>query len=127
MKRITLGLLLLLAVGAVWGGACARESGSHTVNLSVLARTLYGAGSGGVVKISQGDTVALRVNADEPMEVFLHGYDVEARVRPGEASTLQFTANLLGHYPLMIHSLGDEGSGRRVEILLGYVDVLPRK
>lgn len=62
------------------------------------------------------------------MEIFLHSYDVEVSLSPGSPGALQFTASTPGRFPLMIHSLEDEaGNHKRAEILLGLVEVSPRK
>lgn len=129
MKRIWLGFTLPIIALMLVGSACGRDKGpaTHSVNLSVLAQTLYGAGPDKIVRFKQGDIITIHITADEPMELFLHGYDVETRVKPGATGTLQFTANIPGRHALMLHALGDdEGSHKKVEILLGVVDVLPR-
>ncbi|MBI4296268.1 MAG: hypothetical protein HY667_04030 [Chloroflexi bacterium] len=127
MKLITVGLLVIFAVLELFG--CGKGNGSavHNVNLSIVSQTLYGARPDKIIPFKQDDRVVIRITADEPMVVFLHGYDVESRVEPGETSTLQFTADVLGRFALMIHSLGQGASEERAEILLGLVDILPRK
>lgn len=129
MKRIGIGLLIILAVVGLLGWACGKGTGSgvHNVNLSIVSQALYGARPDKVIPFKQGEKVTINITADEPMEIFLHGYDVEASVKPGTTSTLQFTADVLGRFVLMIHSLGEGDGEKRVEILLGLVDVLPRK
>lgn len=128
MKRVWLGLLLLAGAIALswwfWGGGGSPEA--RTVNLSVVNQTLYGAGPDGLIRVKEGDTVTIHLTCDEPMEVFLHGYDLETPLKPGAPSTIEFTANILGRFPLMIHSLGEGQEERKTEILLGLVDVLPR-
>lgn len=126
MKLITVGLLIIFA--AVGLSGCGKGSGSavHSVSLSIVSQTLYGARPDKMIQFKQGEKVTIRITADEPMKIFLHGYDVEIRVKPGETSALQFSADVLGRFPLMIHSLGED-EGSHVEILLGLVDVVPSK
>ena len=127
MKRAGIGLLVILSVMGLMGLACGRTiSGVHNANLSIMSQTLYGARADKVIPFKKGEKVTINITADEPMIVFLHGYQVETTVKPGETSTLQFTADVLGRFPLMIHSLG-EAKGSHVEILLGLVDILPGK
>ncbi|MBI4302045.1 MAG: hypothetical protein HY664_05525 [Chloroflexi bacterium] len=133
MRRIWLGLgILVVMIGLSWL-AFGRNEGieARTVKLSVVAQTLYGSGSGGVIKVKQDETITMYISVDESMEIFLHGYDVETRVQPGSPGTIRFTANIPGRHALMIHSLGSDGGShegeRKAEILLGLVDVLPRK
>ena len=129
MKRIEILLVVILAMVGLLGWACGRgtSSGVHNINLSIVSQTLYGARPDKIIPFKQGEKVTISITADEPMELFLHGYDVEVMVKPGETSTLQFTTDVLGRFPLMIHSLGEGEEKQRVEILLGLVDVLPRK
>ena len=129
MKRIGIGLLVVLAVVGLMGWACGKGTGSgvHNVNLSIVSQALYGARPDKVIPFKQGEKVTIHITADEPMEIFLHGYDVETRVTPGATSTLQFTADVVGRFALMIHSLGEGEAEQKIEILLGLVDVLPRK
>lgn len=128
MKRIGIGLVLLLvAAGLLWW-ALGRDGGpqARTINLTVINQTLEGAGRDKVIKVNQGDQVTLQVSVDEPMEVFLHGYDIEKDLQPEEVGSLQFTATIPGLHAFMVHALGgDPGSHKRVEILLGMVQVLP--
>ncbi len=119
-----LGLLALLWLA---GLACAGQAGpeTRTMNLSIVSQTLYGARPDKLIPCAQGEKVTFSITADEPMEVFLHGYDKGTRVTPGQTSTLEFAAIVPGRYPLMIHSLGAGKGERKVEILLGLVDVSP--
>lgn len=136
IKRIVTGLLLMILVaGALWW-ALGRGGGpqARTFNLAVLDQKLYGAGEG-IFRVKQGDMITLQITADEPMEVFLHGYDLETLVKPNLPGTIQFSANLPGAHALMIHALwvgegdnkGSHKGKRRVEILLGFVEVLPQR
>lgn len=130
MKHLRTGLFLAIVIAALAWGACGRGSTTETrtINVSVLNQALYGSSGDKLIRVKQGERVAMRITADEPMEIFLHTYDIEVSVTPGSAGTLQFTANTLGRFPLMIHALGDEGgSHQRAEILLGFVEVLSAK
>lgn len=127
MKQIGIGLLVILAMVGLSGCGKGSDSGVHNINLSVVSQTLYGGRPDKIIPFKQGEKVTINITADEPMEIFLHGYDVETRVKPGTTSTLQFTADVLGRFALMIHSLGEGEDKQRVEILLGLVDVVPRK
>ncbi|MBI4295986.1 MAG: hypothetical protein HY667_02575 [Chloroflexi bacterium] len=119
-------MFVSLAVVGLLGWACGVRTGPGVqgLNLAIVSQTLSGAGADKTIPFNQGDKVILNITADESMEVELHGYDVETRVKPGKTSRLQFTAHRAGRFPLMIHSLGED-EGNRVEILLGLVDILP--
>lgn len=128
MKHL-FSLLLMIAILVVgtsfWAAGCSKGPKARTINLAILSQTLYGAGSGSIIRINRGDIVTFQVTTDEPMEIFLHGYDIEAWIKPGETGSIKFTADIPGFHPLMIHALGERSGGRRVEILLGTVNVLP--
>lgn len=120
--------LIIPVLAALLAWACGSEAnaGVKNINLSVVNQTLYGGRADRLIPVKQGDRVNIHITADEPMAVFLHGYDVEVRVKPGTGSDMQFTADVAGRFALMIHSLGED-EGNRIEILLGLVDILPRK
>ncbi len=124
---VVVGALIILA-SALPGWACGGDKpGVQKINLSIVAQALYGGRADKIIPFKQGDNVTANITADEPMEIFLHGYSVGVHVRPGETSILTFDAGVAGRFPLMIHSLGEGESRQRIEILLGLVDVSPRK
>ena len=130
MKGNQLGLLLLLGLAVLIPLACGGGVGAQTrvVNLSIVGQTLYGAGPGGTVRVDQGTSVTLRLDSDEPLEVFVHGYDISASVKAGATTSVEFTASVPGRFPFMIHALGgDDGAHQKTEVLLGFVEVVPHK
>lgn len=120
-KSLCLGLLLVLLSTACSGGPKAR-----TFNLSVVGQTLYGGGPGGTVETRQGQDIELLFSVDEPMEVFIHGYDAEVAVKPERPAALRLRVDVVGRFPVMIHSLGEGREERRTEILLGFLNVTAR-
>ena len=73
------------------------------------------------IRVTEGDSVRLRVTVDRPMTLHLHGYDIERRVVPGEVGEIAFAARATGRFPLEVH--GDAAHG---ETALLYVEVYPR-
>ena len=69
------------------------------------------------ISVNQGDTVTLRVNADEPTELHVHGYDVEQEVEPGTEAEIDFEADLTGRFEIEAHESENE---------LGVLQVRPR-
>ncbi len=69
------------------------------------------------VSVNEGDGVTLRVSSEEPMELHLHGYDVEQEVEPGRRAELQFEADLTGRFEIEDHDSEKE---------LGVLQVRPR-
>jgi FtsP/CotA-like multicopper oxidase with cupredoxin domain len=74
-----------------------------------------------LIAVSQGDEVTLRVTSDKPVELHLHGYDIEEKLSPGVTALLHFTARATGRFPIELH--GDRrGDGK----VIGYLEVRPR-
>jgi len=69
------------------------------------------------VSVNQGDTVTLRVSADEPTELHVHGYDVGQEVEPGAEAEIDFQADLTGRFEIEDHEAERE---------LGVLQVRPR-
>ena len=65
----------------------------------------------------EGDGVTLLVSSDEPMELHLHGYDVEQEVEPAEKARLHFEADITGRFEIEDHESESE---------LGVLQVRPR-
>ncbi|MBA4114974.1 MAG: cupredoxin domain-containing protein [Rubrobacter sp.] len=69
------------------------------------------------INAGQGDQVTLRFTSDAPVEVHLHGYDLEAEVERGEETELSFEAELTGQFEIEDHE---------TEAPLGTLFVEPR-
>jgi len=52
--------------------------------------------------------VTLRWTSDIPVEVHLHGYDLEEEVSPGEETDLSFEADLTGRFEIEEHETETE-------------------
>ena len=69
------------------------------------------------ISVNEDDSVTLRVSSDRPMELHLHGYDVEQEVGPGQKARLRFRADLTGRFEIEDHESERE---------LGVLQVRPR-
>ena len=69
------------------------------------------------ISVNEGDRVTLRISSDKPMEVHMHGYDLEQEVGPGQPATLHFKADLTGRFEIEDHETEEE---------LGVLEVRPR-
>jgi hypothetical protein len=80
------------------------------------------------IRVQEGDTVELRIAADEGGELHLHGYDVVIELRAGRTSVAIVDANVPGRFPVTSHGFGSsahqEGGGRHETLL--YLEVYPR-
>jgi plastocyanin len=76
-----------------------------------------GAMSPAEISVEEGDQVTLWWTSHAPVEVHLHGYDLEEEVSPGEETDLSFEANLTGRFEIEEHE---------TETQLGTLLVQPR-
>ena len=57
-----------------------------------------------VLSVLENDRVLVHLTSDQPVHVHLHGYDIESDVAPDYPTSLRFTANATGRFPIEIHS-----------------------
>ena len=69
------------------------------------------------ISVDEGDQVTLLLTSDSPVEVHLHGYDLEEEVLPGEETVLSFEAEITGRFEIEDHE---------TEAALGALLVQPR-
>jgi Cupredoxin-like domain len=69
------------------------------------------------VSVREGDRVIMSIDSERPVEIHVHGYDLEREVEPGEATELAFEADLTGRFPIENHETETE---------LGVLVVEPR-
>lgn len=84
---------------------------------TVTVRVRDGQPVGGVRTISarRGDDIRIRVTADAPEEVHLHGYDIERPVGPGQPAVFTIDdANLEGIFEIELHGSGVQIANLRV-------------
>ncbi|MGH3681613.1 MAG: hypothetical protein ACRDT2_15385 [Natronosporangium sp.] len=55
------------------------------------------------VTVDRGTTVRIVVTGDQPDELHLHGYDLSARIGPGEQGVIEFVADQTGLFELETH------------------------
>lgn len=69
------------------------------------------------VSVREGDRVTMSITADRPVEIHVHGYDLEQEVEPDGTTELSFEADLTGRFPMEDHE---------TEAELGVLVVEPR-
>jgi hypothetical protein len=72
------------------------------------------------LRVDQGDAVTILWRADRVRMLHLHGYDIMAEARPGEAAAMRFAARATGRFPVEEHT----SDGRHITIL--FLEVHPR-
>jgi hypothetical protein len=60
------------------------------------------------VTVTEGDRVVLRISTDSPIEVHVHGYDIEQEAEPDEPARLSFEADLTGRFEIEDHETEEE-------------------
>jgi hypothetical protein len=55
------------------------------------------------VTFPRGTRMRIVVTSDEPDELHLHGYDLEAAIGPGEEGAIEFVADQTGLFELETH------------------------
>lgn len=106
-------------------GARAQTAATRRYELAIRDRKLADAGV--VLRVTEGETVALRWTTDEPVELHLHGYDIEVAATPEAPAIMRFEAFATGRFPINVHGFGDEShdEGERRPVLM-YLEVYPR-
>ncbi len=108
---------LLTALAAVLLASVAALAEPRVIDLAVKKGELPAAQR--LIRVTQGDDVTLRWTTDAPLEIHLHGYDVEVKLMPGPPRSARFTAKAAGRFPIEAH-----GGGR--EWTIAYLEVHPR-
>jgi hypothetical protein len=65
-----------------------------------------------VLRVEHGDRVHIRAASDVPGELHLHGYRLEAKLKPGAVADITFEAYATGRYPFEWHAAGGDGPPR---------------
>ena len=60
------------------------------------------------ISVTEGEQVNLEITSDHPVELHLHGYDLEQEVDPGEPGELSFEATITGRFPIEDHDTETE-------------------
>jgi len=59
------------------------------------------------LRVKKGDVVALRWHTDQPLELHMHGYDVETELTPEMDTTMLFVADMVGRFPIERHGANE--------------------
>lgn len=126
MRPTTRRVLLVCAAAAVAAALAAPLTGlaadAKTVDIAIKQGKVVGAKS---ARVTQGDTVVLRWTSDRPMELHLHGYDVEAKVAPGKPAEMKVDARASGRFPVEVHT-DDKSKGGHGHAALFHLEVYPK-
>ncbi len=115
VRTLALPALALALIGL--SAALAQAEEVRRFDLRVEAGKLVG--SDRTIRVTEGDRVELRWSSDQKLGIHMHGYHLEATVKPGETAVMDFTATATGRFPFEAH-VGD-----RDRTIL-YLEVYPR-
>lgn len=118
-RTLIVAVLVILGVGALFlalrPGTTSSSGGPRERDLDVGIAD--GEMDPRVISAVEGDSVTLSVSAEEPVEVHVHGYDIEEEVEPGEPVEISFDAGLTGRFDIEDHE---------TEAVIGTLVVRPR-
>lgn len=93
--------ILALLAGLLIGAAPADASAPKVLAISIVNGAVVG--SENTIRVQQGDDVELRLSSDKPMELHLHGYDIEVKLSPQSPAVMSFKASIPGRFPVEAH------------------------
>ena len=120
IRTLIVAVIVVLGLGALFlalrpdtNASSSGGSEERTFDVSITGDEM----DPGQVSVTEGDRVTLRLTSEEPLEVHLHGYDLEEEVEPGEPAEISFDADLTGRFEIEDHE---------TEAVLGTLVVQPR-
>lgn len=84
--------------------APADKPGEKAFNLSLRNGRLESTNN--TLRVRRGERVELTFSTDRPIQLHLHGYDIEAGASPESPATISFTADIPGRFPVSEHAHG---------------------
>ena len=123
MRGLASGAIIVIFAGMVTKAVAADGAQHKVLTLSVVKGAV--AGVGDTVKVQQGDDLELRWSSDKPMELHLHGYDIEKEVAPGAVTEMTFTARATGRFTVEPHLAKQPTGGHAHGDVLVTIEVYP--
>jgi hypothetical protein len=78
-----------------------------------------------LIRVKRNDVVRLKWSTDSAMSVHLHGYDIEAQLKPGVVTEMTFTARAAGRFTIEPHIRTSPSGGHAHGDVLVTIEVLP--
>ena len=116
------GLILLLAAAELFPAMPGYGDITREVEIVIKNSKVVGKNT---VRVTKGETVQLRWNSDQPLELHLHGYDVTIRVSPGTPAEMKFKAHATGRFPVEVHGKKSSGGHSHGHKPIFYLEVYP--
>jgi hypothetical protein len=113
---LVLGIVLILARRFVCYARTRLAAGPQTREFDL--RISEGVMESSDIAVAEDDRVVLRILTDSPLEVHVHGYDLERELEPDEPVRLSFEADLTERFEIEAHETEEK---------LGTLVVEPRR
>jgi hypothetical protein len=78
-----------------------------------------------LIRVKKNDVVKLAWSTDKPMQIHLHGYDIEKDLVPGTVTEMTFTARATGRFTVAAHVGKTASGGHAHGDILVTIEVLP--
>lgn len=123
---VIVALAAVLGVVLIGGGQGDAGLQSRAIQVDIIEGKVVQGG----LEAKSGEIVTLRVTADEPWMIHLHGIEVADKIEPSHVLLLPFEANKEGRFEIELHPVdghGHAGHGdhKRADSSGGYIDILP--
>ena len=91
--------------GSEGGPGAVSSSPSSVKGTPIAVKFLDSQLSPETIRVSQGDSVTLNLETDQPGTFHIHGYDYQQEARVGEVTDFQFTADATGRFRINFHGM----------------------
>ena len=117
LRTLLLALMLVGAIPAVTGAA--EVTFVLTITNGHVPENMR------LIRVKQNDLVKLQWSTDKPMQIHLHGYDIEKELKPGTVTEMAFTARATGRFTVAPHTGTTPGGGHSHGDAVVTVEVYP--
>lgn len=94
-------------------GTTSTATSTKEFSLEIVDKKVQG---NSTLRVNQGDTIVVKITANEAEEFHVHAYDDSVELEPGVEATLSFVADASGRFPFELEKSGTE---------IGAIEVLP--
>lgn len=117
LRTLLLALMLVGAIPAVTGAA--EVTFVLTITNGHVPENMR------LIRVKQNDLVKLQWSTDKPMQIHLHGYDIEKELKPGTVTEMVFAARATGRFTVAPHTGTTPGGGHSHGDAVVTVEVYP--
>jgi len=105
-----------------------RVAAAEVARFSIVIRARSVDSAQRTIRATQGAMLELAFDADETVELHLHGYDRILTVHPGEEAVMRLDAKVAGRFAIEAHRFEGPagGSASRGHVVLLYLEIYPR-